>query len=86
MVLQENALRVFLMEKLDRLGGGLGGSMGKGEGAKAQYKTQRVMLCTWLTEIFLKRIAALGRSATVVMAHTLSAFTRHPICPLSLAH
>lgn len=51
---------MFLLEKLERMGGGAAAVGGPG-GDKAQFKTQRVMLCTWLTEIFLKRIASLGK-------------------------
>lgn len=55
---QEDALRVFLLEKL--------AAMGQPE-SRSQYKTQRVMLCTWLTEIYLKRLAYLDPNDT--MAH-----------------
>lgn len=58
----EAGLRVFLLERLALLGGG-GGAVGLedgGGGVRARFKTQRVMLCTWLMELYLKRLAALG--------------------------
>lgn len=54
----EAGLRVFLLERLALLGGGGGEG-----GARALFKTQRVMLCTWLLELYLKRLAALGAYA-----------------------
>lgn len=59
----EAGLRVFLLERLALLGGGGGGGGGAEDGGvvRARFKTQRVMLCTWLMELYLKRLAALGR-------------------------
>jgi len=55
---EEGALKVYLLEKLAHFSGGEGGGE---EGERGgPYKTQRVMLCTWLMEIYLKRLAALG--------------------------
>jgi hypothetical protein len=54
---EEEALKVYLLERLARFQAGEGGGEDGREGG--EYKTQRVMLCTWLMEMYLKRLAVL---------------------------